>query len=62
MALRGYRGDGLSIGWILHEFEDLSDPYTRDAVVHHVASADPSSWFSTQDHHGRAVRTGRRAR
>jgi hypothetical protein len=48
MALDGYDADGIAIGWILHELDDLSDPVTRAAVVRYVARTDPSSWFSAQ--------------
>lgn len=41
-------GDGLSIAWIVNEFDDLSDFRVRDAVVSFVARSDPKRWFMVQ--------------
>jgi hypothetical protein len=49
MALYGGETDRMSMGWILGEIKDLTDPFTRSAVECYVARADPSAWFSTQE-------------
>ncbi len=48
MALDGGDIDGLSMGWILGEIEDVVDPFTRSAVERYIARTDPSTWISSQ--------------
>lgn len=48
MALVGSDTDWIATSWIIAEFDDLSDPLTRAAVVRYVGRTDPSDWFSPQ--------------
>src|SRR5206468_758708 len=48
MAVSGYETSGWSMDWILSEIPDLSDSFTRSAVVGFVARTDPMTWFSAQ--------------
>jgi hypothetical protein len=47
MALLG-SVDGISTEWIVKQFDDLSDSFTRDAVIQFAASSDPTSWLGAQ--------------
>lgn len=48
MALHGGETDGIAMGWLLEQFDEVSDPETRSALLAYVARADPKKWISVQ--------------
>jgi hypothetical protein len=55
MALQGGDADSLFADWIPGQFDDLSNPVTRAAVVAYLARTEPSSWWSPQSRMGGLV-------
>jgi hypothetical protein len=48
MALYGGEVDGIAMDWLLEQFDDVSDPTTRLALVAYVGRVNPKEWFSAQ--------------
>jgi hypothetical protein len=46
MALNGSDAGFINDDWILHEFNDLSNPLVRKAVIVYIARSEPSRWLS----------------